>query len=140
MQLRLTSALRRPSMSMTHERTVLKSESLQQQLVELQAFVHAAVQGGTAVHEVERGIWTRLLRLGYQCLQHFFAALGSGDQGETVSLPTGQDCRRLPKLHERRYVSIFGVFTLARTAYGSREGQQLAFVPLDNRLQLPASD
>src|SRR5712692_6785610 len=39
MQLRLTSALRRPSMSMTHERTVLKSESLQQQLVELQAFV-----------------------------------------------------------------------------------------------------
>ena len=34
-------------MSMTHERTVLKSESLQQQLVELQAFVHAAVQGGT---------------------------------------------------------------------------------------------
>jgi len=28
---------------------------------------------------------------------------------------------------------------LERTVYGSREGQAIAFVPLDNRLQLPAS-
>jgi hypothetical protein len=43
-------------------------------------------------------------------------------------------------LHPRRYVSVFGPFTLQRTAYGSREGQKIDFVPLDNRLQLPASD
>ncbi len=36
-------------------------------------------------------------------------------------------------------MSIFGAFTRARTVYGSREGQKIAFVPLDNRLQLPAS-
>src|SRR5262249_46674270 len=36
-------------------------------------------------------------------------------------------------------VSIFGAFDLPRTVYGSREGQAVTFVPLDNRLQLPAS-
>ena len=34
---------------------------------------------------------------------------------------------------------MFGEFLLHRTAYGSREGQKIACVPLDNRLQLPAS-
>lgn len=43
-------------------------------------------------------------------------------------------------MHHRRYVSIFGLFDLQRTAYGSREGQKIDFVPLDNRLQLPASE
>jgi len=36
-------------------------------------------------------------------------------------------------------VSIFGAFELQRTVYGSRAGQVLEFVPLDNRLQLPPS-
>jgi hypothetical protein len=36
-------------------------------------------------------------------------------------------------------VSIFGVFELQRTVYGSWEGQALDFVPLDKRLQLPQS-
>jgi hypothetical protein len=127
-------------MSMTHEANALKSEPLQQELVELSCFLDASLKDGTALHNVEQGLWTRLLRLGHHCLQLFLAAQGTGDQGETVTLPTGQACRRLPKLHLRRYVSIFGVFSLARTAYGSREGQPLQFVPLDNRLQLPASD
>src|SRR6185436_21161339 len=64
---------------------------------------------------------------------------GSGDRGEDVTLPDGPTYERLPYLHPRRYVSIFGAFTLARTAYGSREGQRIEFVPLDNRLQLPES-
>ena len=125
---------------MTHEANALKSEPLQQELVELSSFLDASLKDGTALHNVEQGLWTRLLRLGHHCLQQFLAAQGTGDQGETVTLPTGQDCQRLPKLHWRRYVSIFGVFSLARTAYGSREGQPIQFVPLDNRLQLPASD
>ena len=127
-------------MSMTQPSAVLKSESLLQQLTQLQAFVKASVQEGTAVHEVEQGIWTRVLHMGQQCLQQFFDLYGNGDQGETVILPRGEQCQRLPELHSRRYVSIFGVFSLPRTVYGSREGQQIQFVPLDNRLQLPASD
>ncbi len=106
---------------------------------ELLAFVRSAASQGTAVHEVERGIWQRILQMGRSSLGHFFALQGSGDLGDTVTLPDGQTWERLPELHTCRYVSIFGEFTLARTAYGSREGQKIEFVPLDNRLQLPES-
>src|SRR5205807_9869356 len=72
-------------------------------------------------------------------LAAFFDACGTGDLGATLTLPDGRDVQRLEQRHTRRYVSIFGEFRLARTVYGSREGQALEFVPLDNRLQLPAS-
>jgi hypothetical protein len=106
---------------------------------ELLTYVRTAATQGTAVHEVERGIWQRILHVGRTTLGHFFALQGTGDLGDTVTLPEGQTCERLPKLHTCRYVSIFGAFTLTRTVYGSREGQKIEFVPLDNRLQLPAS-
>jgi len=107
---------------------------------ELLAYARTAATEGTAVHDVERGIWQRLLQLGRTTLGHFFALQGTGDRGDTVTGPDDQPWQRLPELHSRRYVSIFGTFTLARTAYGSREGQKIQFVPLDNRLQLPQSD
>src|SRR5262249_40889922 len=106
---------------------------------EMLAFVRTAAAQGTAIHEVERGLWQRLLHLGRTTLGHFFDLQGSGDLGPTVTLPDGKVCERLPQLHPCRYVSIFGAFTLARTAYGSRAGQRIEFVPLDNRLHLPES-
>jgi len=113
-------------------------DSLTHALDQLQAFVHLAVQQGTAVHEVELGVWTQLLAMGRQLLSGFFAQSGTGDLGPTLTLPNGDSVRRLEPVHARAYVSIFGKFQLERTVYGSREGQAIAFVPLDNRLQLPA--
>ena len=107
---------------------------------QLLAYVRDAVAQGTSAHEAERAIWQRVLDLGHAALAQFFALQGSGDLGEAVTLPDGSTCQRLPELHARRYVSIFGRFTLRRTAYGCREGQKIAFLPLDNRLQLPDSD
>jgi hypothetical protein len=122
---------------------VLQTEVIQQQIQQtvgnLGPFVEAAARNGTAVHEVEKGLWQELLRLGQQCLSRFFALVGEGDLGETVRSDDGQQWQRLDERHCRRYVSIFGTFDLQRVVYGSREGQKLAFVPLDNRLQLPAS-
>src|SRR5262249_25459322 len=42
--------------------------------------------------------------------------------------------------HGRRYVSVFGELTLARVVYGTREGQRIERVPLDERLGLPEGD
>jgi len=63
-----------------------------------------------------------------------FDSHGSGDLGPSLTLPNGDEVKRLEKLHTRQYVSIFGRFDLARVAYGTRESQAIAFVPLDNRL------
>jgi hypothetical protein len=127
-------------MSMTDQPQVLKTEPLQQRLTQLVGFLQSAFQEGTAVHTIERGLWTGLLQLGHDLMEQLFLLAGDGDLGETITLPTGEESHRLPELHSRRYVSIFGVFPLQRVVYGSREGQALDFVPLDNRLQLPASD
>jgi len=107
---------------------------------ELFAFARRAAEQGAPAHEVEEGLWARLLALGRQALGQFFHAQGTGDLGPELAQPDGSTARRLPELHERSYRSVFGDFTLRRTCYGSREGQAIAFVPLDARLQLPESD
>lgn len=129
-------------MKMTQETNVLKAENPEWLgiLKELQAGLHHAAREGTAIHEVEKAVWDQLLRLGRQLLGQFLKLHGTGDMGETVTLPDGRLCKRLKKPHSRRYVSIFGEFKVQRMAYGSREGQKIEFVPLDNRLQLPESD
>ena len=98
------------------------------------------MQDGRPLHEVEGGLWELLLQLGHRALGAFLDRHGIGDQGETVTLPDGQEVQRLEELHACRYVSIFGVFRMRRPVYGSRKGQALEFVPLDKRLQLPPGD
>jgi hypothetical protein len=124
-------------MSMTHETDVLKSEKLSEELAELQEFVRVSAQVGQPIHEVERGLWQRLLHMGHEALGQFLRLHGDGDMGETVTLPTGETFERLEELHTRRYVSIFGEFQLPRVVYGTWEKQKIEFVPLDCRLQLP---
>ena len=80
---------------MTPTRVEDKGFDLQGCLEELQTFVRSAAGAGTPVHEVERGLWRRLLQLGYQLQGQFFALVGDGDQGETVTLAEGQVVRRL---------------------------------------------
>jgi hypothetical protein len=127
-------------MSMTEVLTVLKMELMQNVVPQIVDRLAEAIAEAQPVHKLEEELWDVLLKTGRLALQAFFDSLGTGDQGKTFVLKGGQVVQRLPELHSRRYVSIFGVFELQRTAYGSREGQALEFVPLDNRLHLPASD
>jgi hypothetical protein len=124
-------------MSIAQRPDALKRQ-MQEIVGQLQAFVQQAAHDGRAIHEVEREVWQQVLRLGRQCLSQFLALQGDGDMGATVRTDDG-DWRRLEQPHPRRYLSIFGPFDIARVVYGSREGQKIEFVPLDNRLQLPAS-
>jgi hypothetical protein len=126
-------------MSMANPLTVLKMELMQNVVPQIVDRLTTAIAEGLPVHEVENGLWELLLKTGRQAIQAFFDSHGTGDLGARITLPDGQEVHRLPVLHGRRYVSIFGEFVLSRTVYGSREGQSLEFVPLDNRLQLPAS-
>lgn len=126
-------------MSIPEPLTVLKAELLQALVPQVLDVLTRALADGTAVHQVEGQLWDLALQFGRRRLTALFAACGTGDLGESLTLPTGQPVQRLEELHSRRYVSIFGEFRLERAVYGSREGQALQFVPLDNRLQLPQS-
>ncbi len=123
-----------------HHSTPDQPPALEPLVAELAGYVRQAAAAGTPAHEVERGLWTRVLAVGRQALDLFFRLQGTGDVGETVALPDGSTARRLPGTHPRAYRSVFGDFTLDRAVYGTRAGQKIAFAPLDARLQLPAGD
>ncbi len=116
--------------------SVLKMELTQKLVPEIVDAIAEALAEGRPVHAVEGGLWDLALKVGQRSLTAFFDAHGTGDVGETVTLPDGRPGQRLEELHERRYVSIFGPFTLARTVYGSREGQALEFVPVRGQVTI----
>jgi hypothetical protein len=125
---------------MAHQAEADKAQPLYGCVDALLDFVRQAAEQGRPAHEVERELWTRVLALGRQALGLFFSLQGSGNLGDSVRLPDGRTVQRLGHTHARPYRSVFGDFTLHRTAYGSREGQKIELVPLDARLQLPQSD
>lgn len=103
----------------------------------LKQLVHAATQAGHTFHEFETALWKELLKAGHDAVAEFLRQQGSGDLGPEVARPDGRTLRRLERLHPRDLSCLFGRFTIERTCYGSREGQTIAFVPLDTRLDLP---
>jgi hypothetical protein len=124
-------------MIITQERAFLKA---QQQLQAMVAFVEQAAEDGQRVDQVERGLFSRLLSVGYTMLAAFVAAQGDGDAGAKLEAADGRTLRRLKRKHERRYLSIFGELLIRRRVYAEREKQRIERVPLDERLGLPEGE
>lgn len=116
-----------------------KLESLDEPFTELKAFVIEAARVGRAEHVVAEKLFRGLLALGKVLMGEFFSRQGTGDLGETLTLPDARQVRRLPQTQGRPLLTIFGEFVLERAVYGTREGQAVEFVPLDARLELPES-
>ena len=124
-------------MIITPEQAALKA---QHQFDALRDFVEQAARDGQRIDTVEREVFRQLLGLGHTLLSAFVAAAGDGDLGPESETPEGCTVRRLPQRHDRRYVSIFGELVISRVVYGTREGQKIERVPLDERLGLPEGD
>lgn len=107
------------------------------QLDSLQHWLLQAARDGTAAHEVERGLFQRLLALGATLFDAFLRLVGPGDKGPTATLGDGRRVGRLVEPHVRRLLTVFGSFSLSRCVYAQRDGQKLELVPTDQRLQLP---
>ena len=97
------------------------------------AYVQADAQQ-QALHEVERNIFSSLLRLGLNLLVVFLAKKGTGKIGKEI---TGKDGAKLNYQRDRKvsYFSIFGKLDISRAYYYSF-GQEGLF-PLDQALKLP---
>lgn len=122
---------------MVTERAALNPQVHFEQMLQ---FVRQAADEGRSIDSVERDLMRQLLALGYTLLVSFVARQGDGDVGSEVVAPDGDTARRLPERHDRRYVSIFGELAITRAVYGTREGQRIERVPLDERLGLPEGD
>lgn len=120
----------------TKEQALHKAE---EQFSQLKQLVERAIDEQWRADELERASFTKLLDLGFQLMTAFVAAQGNGDAGKKVER-AGKMLSRLKKLHPRRYVSIYGPLRIKRYVYGTREGQQIEYVPLDARLGLPAGE
>lgn len=121
------------------QKMVAAKTEVESTVAQLWQLVESAARQGTAAHVVEEDLFRKLLALGRQLYGRFLALQGTGDVGERFLLPDDRQVRRLEELHRRVLVTIFGEFVLHRAVYGTREGQAIEAVPLDARLQLPAS-
>lgn len=113
-------------------------DSLRQWIIE--SARQLAALPGTAAHEVERGLFQRLLALGSTLFSAFLGMVGPGDLGPTVTLDGGRVVNRLEELHDRRLLTVFGSFVFPRHVYAIREGQKIELAPTDQRLQLPEGE
>jgi len=111
---------------------------LEASMTELRTYVQTSAQRGDSAHEVEKGIFDRVLKLGRQALGYFLESQGTGDLGETMTL-SGNTYKRLEP-RTRRYKTVFGHYDLHRAVYGTHESKNIECVPLDTRLQLPANE
>jgi len=100
----------------TPEQAALKAQERFDHLLDL---VRQASHDGERIDTVERDLMRHLLALGHDLLALFIANQGDGDLGPTVEAPEGRTLHRLPQPHVRRYVSIFGEFTIPRVVYGT---------------------
>jgi hypothetical protein len=123
-------------MIMAQEQAILNGQTEFERIAE---YVRKAGEDGERIDLVEQQVNEGVRKMGLALMQGFVAGQGSGDVGETFEFE-GRVLRRLEKVHERRYVSIFGELTISRQVYGSRETQKLEVIPLDARLGLPAGD
>ena len=86
-------------------------------------------------HEIEKGIFERVLSIGLAALKLYFAEKGSGDHGDNL-IHDDKFYPRQPGVRTRRYASVFGTCSVARTCY--RRLGESGIYPLDQEANLPA--
>jgi len=94
---------------------------------------------GLRIDQVERGLFSRLLAIGFALLEAYVAKFGHGDAGETACRE-GRTLRRSAQPHRRRYLSIFGELMIERYVYAVRPKQKIEYVPMDEQLGLPQGE
>jgi len=105
----------------------------------LLSWIDEADGEGLRIDQVERGLFSRLLAIGFILLEAFVVKFGHGDVGETVERE-GRTLRRCDEPHRRRYLSIFGELMIERFVYAVRPKQKIEYVPVDEQLGLPIGE
>jgi hypothetical protein len=123
--------------SMNDPTSEIKPRVLLEELTEILGFVQTASAQGRAAHEVQTGLWERMLELGCSLFGAGLELFGDGDAGDRLVAEDGREVCLLEDLHRRQIQNVLVPFGWHRAVYGTREGQKIKAVPLDQRLMLP---
>lgn len=113
------------------EQSILEGENVFQELFK---YVENNAQEYKA-YDMEKEIFSRIMRIGYAAMKCYFAEKGTGDVGKELTLEDGTKLQKESTLRSRNYYSVFGKIEVPRTYYRS-EGQR-GVMPLDALADLP---
>jgi hypothetical protein len=123
-------------MIMAQEKHFIKA---QKEFDALLRWIGQADEDGLRIDQVERGLFSQLLAIGFVLLEAFVAKFGRGDAGKTACRESRTLCRSA-KPHQRRYLSIFGELRIERFVYAIRPKQKIEHVLIDEQLGLPQGE
>lgn len=113
------------------ERSLCEGE---QEVKELFEFVANFAKDMTA-YQMEHDIFARVMKIGLAAMKAYFATKGTGDVGEELRFADGRVAAKQALLCGKAYFSVFGKFTVPRTAYQSPG--RASVMPLDAQVDLP---
>jgi len=121
-----------------------KVESLAKLAEDLEAFVRRAAGDGSSLDDLERGVLSRILSLGFAAVEMFLQAQGMGDLGAEVVIAEGTaketTLARSDEPLERPLRTIFGEHCFRSYVYsrgGTSAKGKIELRPIDARLNLP---
>jgi hypothetical protein len=114
-----------------------KTDSLVHLAGDLTAFVRQAVDDGSELDAVERGLFARLLAMGRAAVDLFLAGQGDGDLGASVTGKADVILHRSETVQERPLRTIFGEHTFSAYVYSQGNKKKIELRPIDARLNLP---
>ena len=104
---------------------------------ELECYVRQSAADGCPLHEVEREIFDRVLRMGFVATDELLKRQGDGDLGQTIATENEQTLYRSDEPVQRRLRTVFGEHRFEAFVYARGEHEKIALRPVDARLELP---
>jgi hypothetical protein len=117
--------------ALSMERSICEGEHEVKELFEF-ITTHA---GDMTAYQMEHDIFARVMQIGFAAMKCYFAAKGTGDIGQEMTLNDGTVATKAKGVCERAYFSVFGKFSVPRTVY--RAFARPGVMPLDAQADLP---
>ena len=115
----------------------VKCEQVRRQTEMLVDRVKEAASRERPLHELERDLFDRLLKMGWQLIEMFISLQGDGDLGESIQTPDERTLHRSEQTKTRRLRTLFGEHRFQQYAYSAGKGKAIELRPTDARMQLP---
>lgn len=119
-------------------------ESLSKLAGDLESFVRRSAGDGSSLDDLERGVLSHILNIGFAAVEMFLQAQGTSDLGEEVVIAEGTakeaSLVRSDEPLERQLRTIFGEHRFRSYVYsrgGTRAKGKIELRPIDARLNLP---